>query len=136
MVFSSITFLYFFLPILLIVYYIVPKKYRNLVLLIFSLLFYFYGESNIVLVASLAMNYFFGIFISKEKDKEKNNQKNNAKLYLTLGVIANAALLGYYKYMNFFIDNVNVIFGADIKNLNIILPLYLVNVSLTNPCIL
>ena len=71
MVFSSITFLYFFLPILLIVSYIVPKKYRNLVLLIFSLLFYFYGESNLVLVASLAMNYFFGIFISKEKDKEK-----------------------------------------------------------------
>ena len=123
MVFSSITFLYFFLPILLIVYYIVPKKYRNLVLLIFSLLFYFYGESNIVLIVSCAMNYFFGIFISKEKEKEKNKQKNKAKLYLTLGVIANAALLGYYKYMNFFIENINGIFGANIGALNIILPL-------------
>ena len=75
MVFSSITFLYFFLPIVLTVYYIVPKKYRNLVLLIFSLLFYFYGESNIVLVASLAMNYFFGIFIGKEQSKNKKKSK-------------------------------------------------------------
>ena len=119
MVFSSITFLYFFLPILLIVYYIVPKKYRNLVLLIFSLLFYFYGESNIVLVASLAMNYFFGIFIGKEQSKNKKK----SKIYLTIGIICNVLLLGYYKYTNFFIDNISNLFGISVSTLNVVLPL-------------
>lgn len=119
MVFSSITFLYFFLPILLLVYYIIPKKYRNLVLLIFSLLFYFYGERNLVLVASCVMNYFFGIFIGKEQSRDKKK----SKLYLTIGVICNVLLLGYYKYTNFFIDNISNILGISIRTLNVVLPL-------------
>lgn len=119
MVFSSITFLYFFLPILLLVYYIIPKKYRNLVLLVFSLLFYFYGERNLVLVGSCIMNYFFGIFIGKEQSKNKKK----SKVYLTIGVICNVLLLGYYKYTNFFIDNISNLLGISISTLNVVLPL-------------
>lgn len=113
MVFSSITFLYYFLPFLLICYYIVPKKYRNITLLIFSLMFYFYGEQNIILVLSCILNYFIGTML--------NNK--HKKWYLTIGIIFNVLLLAYYKYSNFFIENVNNLFNLDIKYLNLILPL-------------
>ena len=65
MVFSSITFLYYFLPILILVYYVVPSKLRNLTILIFSLAFYFYGEPKYVLllVASFTLNYLFAKMI-------------------------------------------------------------------------
>jgi len=113
MVFSSITFIYLFLPILLITYYIVPRKLRNIVLLIFSLVFYFYEERNIILIISCIVNYFLGIAIAKDKNK----------LYLTLGIIGNIAILGYYKYSNFFIENINNLINVNINYLNIILPL-------------
>ncbi len=113
MVFSSITFIYFFLPAILTLYYIVPKKCRNLVLLTFSLMFYFYGERNIVLVLSCLLNYVFGTIIGKTKDKK----------YLILGIITNVAILMYYKYSNFFISNINEILNINIQYLNIILPL-------------
>ena len=113
MVFSSITFIYFFLPAILIAYYIVPKKHRNLVLLLFSLLFYFYGERNIVLILSCLLNYTFGTIIGKTKDKK----------YLILGIITNIAILMYYKYSNFFISNINNLLNINIQYLNIILPL-------------
>ena len=113
MVFSSITFLYYFLPFLLICYYIVPKKYRNIALLIFSLMFYFYGEKNIILVLSCILNYFIGTMLN-------NTHK---KWYLIIGIIFNVLLLAYYKYSNFFIENVNNLFNIDLKYLNVILPL-------------
>ena len=113
MVFSSITFIYYFLPMLLIAYYIFPRKCRNIILLIFSLVFYFYEERNIILVISCIANYFLGILIEKNKSKQ----------YLILGIIGNIAILGYYKYSNFFIENINSITNANIPYFNIILPL-------------
>lgn len=113
MVFSSIIFIYYFLPMLLIAYYILPRKSRNIILLIFSLLFYFYEERNIVLVISCIANYFLGMLIGKDKNK----------LYLTLGIIGNIAMLGVYKYSNFFIENINNITNANLTYLSIILPL-------------
>ena len=67
MVFSSITFLFYFLPMVLAIYYIVPKKWRNLVLLISSFIFYFYGEPTYVLLMafSIITTYLFGILISR-----------------------------------------------------------------------
>ena len=113
MVFSSITFLYYFLPILLIVYYLVPKKFRNIVLLIFSLIFYFYGEKNIILLLMCGFNYFLG----------KRIGKTQTKTSLAIGVICNILVLGYYKYCNFFIENINSLFQVDINYLTIMLPL-------------
>ncbi len=113
MVFSSIIFIYYFLPLLLIAYYVLPRKFRNIVLLIFSLAFYFYEEKNVVLIISCIINYFLGRIIGKNKNK----------LYLALGVIINVTILGYYKYSNFFIENLNNIASVNITYLNVILPL-------------
>ena len=93
MVFSSITFLYYFLPILLGIYFIVPSKFKNLVLLIFSLLFYFYGEPKyvMILILSCLINYIFGLII----------EKNKKKSYLILSIIINLGILIFFKYTNF-----------------------------------
>lgn len=115
MVFSSIIFIYYFLPLLLIIYFAFPKKYRNLVLLLFSLCFYFYGEKNYIflLLGSCFFNYIIGLLIEKKKQK----------CYLVIGIIVNLCLLGYFKYTNFFIENFNSIFNLSINSLNVILPL-------------
>jgi len=115
MVFSSVSFLFFFLPLLFLVYFIAPKKFKNYVLLIFSLLFYFFGEKwyVILLVVSCLINYLCGILI----------EKKNKRFYLVLGLCVNLGLLFYYKYTNFFIDTFNDVFGFGISTLKIVLPL-------------
>ena len=113
MVFSSIVFIYYFLPMLLIAYYVFPRKSRNIILLIFSLLLYFYEEKNAILIVSCIANYFLGIVTGKDK----------SKFYLTLGTIGNIAVLVVYKYSNFFIENINSITNANIPYLQIVLPL-------------
>lgn len=115
MVFSSITFLYYFLPILLGIYFIVPSKFKNLVLLFFSLIFYFYGEPKYVLILlfSCLINYIFGLLIEKKKSKS----------YLVLAIIINLGILFFFKYTNFFTNNLNNIFGLNIPILNIVMPI-------------
>lgn len=115
MLFSSITFIYYFLPLVILAYYITPKKYRNVTLLVSSLIFYFYGERTPVLVIACVLNYFLGRVIGKcEKNK---------KSFLILGIILNFLALGYYKYSNFFIENLNNLLNININYLSIILPL-------------
>ena len=115
MVFSSISFLFFFLPTLFIIYFLTPKKYRNYILLLFSLIFYIFGEKwyVILLITSCLINYICGILI----------EKKNKKLFLIIGLIINIALLLYYKYTNFFLDTFTNIFNLNPITLNIILPL-------------
>ncbi len=115
MVFSSVGFLFFFLPLLLACYYIVPKKYRNFVLLLFSLLFYFFGEGNRVflLVVVCFVNYLIGKAIFKY----------NRKCTLILGLVFNIGVLFYFKYTNFFLGTLSNIFGFKTKLLSITLPL-------------
>ena len=109
MVFSSLTFLYYFLPILLIVYLIVPSKYKNKVLLIFSLIFYFYGEPKyiIILLLTCLINYLGANLIEK--------YRNKAKLILIATVLFNIIQLLYFKYTNFFINNINLLFKTNIR---------------------
>jgi len=116
MLFSSITFIYYFLPITILLYYITPKKYRNVILLVSSLIFYFYGEQNPILIIACILNYIFGILIGKNEEKDR-------KKYLILGVIANLLILAYYKYSNFLIENINNILNVNVKYLQVILPL-------------
>ncbi len=102
MVFSSAEFLLLFLPVTLFVYFIFPKKHlkwRNIVLLVMSLLFYGWGEPLyvILMVASVCASYFFGIMIGKYL----NTNKPVAKRWLTAGIIFNLALLGFFKYYDF-----------------------------------
>ena len=116
MLFSSITFIYYFLPILLLIYFITKKKYKNIVLLIFSLLFYFLSEPIyiIILILSCILNYFFGIKISNNKNK---------KIWLILAVIYNVGQLLIFKYTDFFIENINTIFKTNINYLYIVMPI-------------
>lgn len=115
MVFSSISFLFFFLPLLFLAYYLCPKKYRNYILLLFSLFFYYMGEKWYVflLLISCLLNYIWGIFISKKRKK----------FFLVIGLIINIGILFYYKYTNFFLENFATIFNLNMGSLKIILPL-------------
>ncbi len=116
MLFSSIAFLYVFLPLLLIVYFAIPSKFRNLVLLTFSLLFYFLGEPKyiIVLLLSCVINYYASKLIDKRK---------KARLILILDIIYNVGQLLVFKYTDFFIDNINNIFGLDMSFMYIVMPI-------------
>ena len=115
MLFSSISFIYYFLPLLLLFYFITPPKYRNFALLISSLIFYFLGEPKyiIVLIISCIINYYLS----------RQIYKKNSKLLLILSLIYNIGNILYFKYTNFFIDNINNIFNLNINFLSIIMPI-------------
>lgn len=120
MLFSSIEFLFYFLPAFLIVYYITPMRYKNLVLLVGSLVFYAWGEHFYVLLLllSIAVNYTFGRLIGERQDKKK--------MLLILALIYNFGLLVFFKYTNFLIENINVLlnlFHAQIPKVSIAMPL-------------
>lgn len=117
MLFSSMVFLWAFLPICLIGYHLIQPKYRNVFLLIASLLFYAWGEPKFVflMILSIVVNYVFAILIE--------DHPSNKKLYLVLGVAFNLLLLGYFKYFNFLIDNINHILHAQITVETVILPI-------------
>ncbi len=119
MVFSSITFLYYFLPILLLIYFVVPSKFKNLVLFIFSLLFYFYGEPTYIwiLLLSILINYIGGLVIGK------SDSKKIKKLSLIITVVFDVGLLFYFKYTDFFISNINNIFGSSFNLMNVVMPI-------------
>ncbi len=120
MIFSSILFIFYFLTTLLLIYFITPKKYKNLVLLIFSLLFYFLGEpKNIIfLILSCIINYYLSYFIVKYQKK-----KILKKTLLILGLSYNIITLIYFKYTNFLLNNLNNIFNLNLKIINILLPI-------------
>lgn len=119
MLFSSITFLYYFLPTVLGLYFIVPKKYKNLVLLIFSLFFYFYGEPVYILLMLLSIlsGYLHGLWIHKARDSRY------AKLPMVSSVIVSIGMLVYFKYFDFLIENVNALFHAGVAPLKLALPI-------------
>ena len=115
MLFTSISFLYYFLPIILITYFIVPRKYKNLVLLIFSLIFYFYGEPKYIflMLFEIFVAYIGAIAIDKYKSKS----------IFILTLFIPIILLVVFKYTDFFITNINNIFNTRFKLLNIALPI-------------
>ena len=120
MVFSSTIFLCVYLPLVLLGYYICPKKGRNLFLLIASLVFYAWGEPKYVflMIFSILVNYIFGRLMDKHRENKKR-----LKLMLVLSVVIDIGLLSVFKYTDFIITNVNAIFGANFDLLNIALPI-------------
>ena len=120
MVFSSLTFLYIFLPVTLVIYYIVPKQLRNLFILISGLFFYAWGEPIyvFVLIASTMIDYFAGLVIYKAGDRQALR-----KLALVISMVMNLSLLGFFKYSNFIIENINNIFGTHYGSPTSLLPI-------------
>lgn len=106
MVFSSLVFIFLYLSIVMVLYYICPRPWRNTLLFIVSLIFYGYGEPVFILlmIGSVAMNYVCGLLIGKHRAN-----KGTAKAVLILNVILNLALLGFFKYAAFFVDTLNII---------------------------
>ncbi len=119
MVFSSIPFLYYFLPAVLILYFISPKSLKNTVLLISSLFFYGWGEPRllIMILASIFAGYVFGLLIDKFKGKPLS------RIFLVLSVSLSLLILGYFKYADFIISSFNSAFGLSIPLLHIALPI-------------
>lgn len=117
MLFSSISFLYYFLPCVLIIYFCTPKKFKNIILLLSSLLFYFYGEPVyiLVMIGSIISGYIHGLLINKYKKYKK--------IFLITSITISLGLLILFKYSNFIIDNINSIFNAKIALLNLALPI-------------
>lgn len=109
MVFSSVLFIFLFLPITLAGYFLIRVELRNVFLLIMSLIFYAWGEPIYVflILSSITLNYATGIFIHLQR--LKSNTLFTETRILILCIIANLALLFYFKYTNFFINNVNII---------------------------
>jgi len=109
MIFSSIFFLFFFLPLVLLFYYSVGPRLRNHVLLAASLFFYAWGEIGYVLLMlfSIVLNYFLGLWINKTKKR-----KQSCYLILGLGITLNLAPLAFFKYANFIVSNLNSLLGT------------------------
>lgn len=122
MIFSSLTFLFVFLPIILVIYFFSPKKIRNLILFIGSLVFYAWGEPIYITIMlfSTVFDYVNGLLIEKYKI-EKSNSK--AKMILINSIVINLGILCFFKYSNFFIENINNIFNFNMNLLNIALPI-------------
>ena len=119
MLFSSIPFLYYFLPAVLIVYFLAPKCLKNTVLLLFSLFFYGWGEPVylFLMLGSILMFYVCGIAIGRAKEQKWK------KFWLTVSVVVSLALLGVFKYADFFISSVNAATGLGIPLLRLALPI-------------
>lgn len=117
MIFSSITFLFYFLPIVIVIYYIIPNKFKNTILLISSLVFYSYGEPKYVflMIFSIIISYIFGILINK--------YKKYSKLFLIISICIVLALLIYFKYINFILENINLFLSNRINLIQVVLPI-------------
>ena len=117
MLFSSIPFLFYFLPCVLLLYAISPKKFKNFTLLVCSLVFYAWGEPRLVLLMLITVlgGYILGL-LTEKFNKHK-------KLFLTLAVALSLGFLGYFKYVDFFIENINLMTGLSIPLLNVALPI-------------
>lgn len=119
MVFSSIEFLYLFLPITLLCYFIAPKKIKNVVLLFFSLLFYWWGEPKytILMLFTITFCYVAGRLV------ENKNGTRAGKAILFISVAVPLGLLAIFKYCDFFLESINSLTGANIPLLKLALPI-------------
>lgn len=120
MVFSSLTFMFVFLPIVLLLYYVVPKKLKNLFILISGLIFYAWGEPIYVLImiASTMIDYTAGLLIDKF-----NSKTAIRRICLIMSLVMNIGLLGVFKYSGFIMQNIDAIFGTALYDPNHALPL-------------
>ncbi|WP_432403244.1 MBOAT family O-acyltransferase [Wukongibacter sp. M2B1] len=120
MIFSSLTFLFTFLPITLLLYFVSPRKIKNITLLIASLIFYAWGEPVYIflMIFSSIVDYIHGLLIEKYRYNDKK-----ARLIVLSSIIINLSLLGFFKYSYFLIENVNYLFDTDFTQFKLPLPI-------------
>ncbi len=120
MVFSSLFFLFVFLPAVLLLYYITPRRYRNFVLFISSLFFYAWGEPVYILLMlfSTAANYTLGLLLGRCREKN-----SNARPVLIVSIFINIGLLCFFKYFDFLLQTINSLLGTSLASPDLALPL-------------
>lgn len=120
MVFSSLMFIFRFMPLALATYFITPNRYKNHLLILLSLIFYAWGEPKYVLLmgASIVVDFFLSQIIGKNREN-----KSISVTCLILSIIFNLGMLGIFKYANFIIDNINMVFGTSLNDVKLTLPL-------------
>ena len=119
MLFSSVPFLFYFLPAALLIYFAAPRQLKNAVLLLASLFFYAWGEPKymLLMLVSIVQGYLFGLLV------EKHRGEKASKLFLALSVLVSLGLLGYFKYADFFLSSVNAVTGLSLPLLKLSLPI-------------
>ena len=119
MVFSSVLFLFRFLPIFMICYFLVPRKMKNLVLFLGSLVFYAWGEPIYIflMLFSTISDYVWGRLI------EEYRGKDHSRIFLLCSIVINLFILGFFKYADFLLQTVNTVFGTSIPLLKLPLPI-------------
>lgn len=122
LVFSSLLFLFYFLPVVMFLYFAVPRKYKNLILFISSLFFYAWGEPIyiVLMLFSTIVDYTHGL---KVEEHLKNGDRRKAKRWVISSAIINLMLLGFFKYTDFLLLNINQLFQTNIPLLNLPLPI-------------
>ena len=120
MVFSSILFLFRFMPAAFVVYYLVPRRFKNFTLLVLSLIFYSWGEAKYfpIMIASILVDYTASGLIESHRDN-----KLICRLALIFSMVFNLGMLGFFKYTNFFVGNLNALFGWNLPGISFVLPL-------------
>ena len=120
MLFSSIPFLYLFLPIVVAIYFLLPFKLKNLHLLVASLIFYAWGEPRyvVIMIVSVTCGYVLGLLIDKFREN-----KALSRFFMILSAIVSLGLLAYFKYAGFFVENIAALTGLSLPVLKIALPI-------------
>ena len=120
MVFSSILFLFRFMPAAFAIYYLVPRRFKNFTLLVLSLIFYSWGEAKYfpIMIASTVVDYTASGLIESHRDN-----KLICRLGLIYSVVFDLGMLGFFKYTNFFVGNLNALFGLSLPTISFVLPL-------------
>ena len=118
MLFSSVTFLYYFLPAVLVVYFLAPQKLKNSVLLLSSLIFYGWGEPKLLflMIFTILMFWFCGLLIGRSETRRGKT------LWLMVSIVISIGLLGLFKYADFFIESFNAVTGLSVPLLRLALP--------------
>lgn len=119
MVFSGITYLVYFLPVFILLYHLAPNKFKNAVILIASIYFYSWGGPKFIFV--ILATTFLDFFLVKAMHEQKTKGAKNK--FLVISLILNVGLLFYFKYCNFFIENINALFGTEVSWLKVVLPI-------------
>ena len=120
MVFSSILFLFRFFPVAMLLYYLAPRRYKNLVLLLESLVFYSWGEVRYfpIMIASILVDYIASNGIQRHRQSQ-----GACRGFLLLSVVFNLGMLGFFKYTNFLLANLSGLTGLSFPTLGLTLPL-------------
>lgn len=122
MIFSSVFFIFMFLPITLLAYFLVPRAFKNVVILIASLIFYAWGEPVYILlmIFSIVYNYVCGLEMAYHKSR---GSQKGAKIAFVMSVAVNLGVLGFFKYYGFLLENINAILPIDIPYRELPLPI-------------